>query len=180
VLLVLVVGAALAFPAASLGQAPRQDSVSLNGIARAGGFAVSILSATSGPSGENPSGQVAFTVGGSPVAGPVTCLRVDGNSATLNFAFTGFGIVTVEVTDNPDTFGAAPTRRAPTDCSPFSPTPGPPVFGGDITVIDAPPLPTTKDECKHGGWQTFSVFKNQGDCVSFVATGGKNRPANTP
>ncbi|MBM3218471.1 MAG: GAF domain-containing protein [Candidatus Rokubacteria bacterium] len=28
------------------------------------------------------------------------------------------------------------------------------------------------------GWQTFGVFKNQGDCVSFVATGGKNKPAN--
>jgi hypothetical protein len=39
-------------------------------------------------------------------------------------------------------------------------------------------LPTTKDECKNGGWQSFGVFKNQGDCVSFVATGGKNKPAN--
>ena len=39
-------------------------------------------------------------------------------------------------------------------------------------------LPATKDECKNGGWQDFGVFKNQGDCVSFVATGGKNKPAN--
>ena len=39
------------------------------------------------------------------------------------------------------------------------------------------PLPTDKDQCKHGGWEAFGVFKNQGDCVSFVATGGKNRPA---
>ena len=38
-------------------------------------------------------------------------------------------------------------------------------------------LPSTKDECKDGGWATFGVFKNQGDCVSFVATGGKNPPA---
>jgi hypothetical protein len=38
-------------------------------------------------------------------------------------------------------------------------------------------LPTTKEECKNGGWRTFGVFKNQGDCVSFVATGGKNPPA---
>ena len=30
--------------------------------------------------------------------------------------------------------------------------------------------PTTKDECKKGGWQTFNdpTFKNQGDCVSWV------------
>jgi hypothetical protein len=37
-------------------------------------------------------------------------------------------------------------------------------------------LPTTNDECKNGGWETFGVFKNQGDCVSFIATKGKNRP----
>jgi hypothetical protein len=39
-----------------------------------------------------------------------------------------------------------------------------------------PPLPTNKDQCKKGGWQSYGVFKNQGDCVSFVATGGKNLP----
>jgi hypothetical protein len=38
-------------------------------------------------------------------------------------------------------------------------------------------MPTSKDQCKKGGWQTFGVFKNQGDCVSWVATGGKNPPA---
>ena len=37
-----------------------------------------------------------------------------------------------------------------------------------------PSLPTTKDQCKSGGWQAFGVFRNQGDCVSFVATKGKN------
>jgi hypothetical protein len=35
----------------------------------------------------------------------------------------------------------------------------------------------TKAECKKGGWETFGVFKNQGDCVSFVATKGKNPPS---
>jgi hypothetical protein len=35
----------------------------------------------------------------------------------------------------------------------------------------------TKDQCTNGGWETFGVFKNQGDCVSFVATGGANQPA---
>lgn len=34
-----------------------------------------------------------------------------------------------------------------------------------------------KDDCKNGGWRTFNVFKNQGDCVSYVATGGRNQPA---
>ena len=51
-----------------------------------------------------------------------------------------------------------------------------PFTSGDITIIDAHPLPTSKDQCKNGGWQTYRVFKNQGDGVSFVATGGKNPP----
>jgi len=37
--------------------------------------------------------------------------------------------------------------------------------------------PSTKDQCKNGGWKTFNpAFKNQGDCVSWVATHGKNAP----
>ena len=56
---------------------------------------------------------------------------------------------------------------------------------GDTTTFDfeaTAPVPSAKDDCKDGGWQTFkktdgsSMFKNQGDCVSFVATGGKNKP----
>ncbi len=37
-----------------------------------------------------------------------------------------------------------------------------------ITVIAN--TPTNKDQCKHGGWMTFTnpTFNNQGDCVSFV------------
>ena len=37
-------------------------------------------------------------------------------------------------------------------------------------------LPTLQDQCKNGGWKTFGIFKNQGDCVSFVSTIGKNPP----
>jgi hypothetical protein len=73
----------------------------------------------------------------------------------------------------------------PTTCSTF---PGPFPTGnflfpdftnetGDVVVTDARPLPTTKDQCKHGGWKTYGVFKNPGDCVSYVATGGKNQPS---
>jgi hypothetical protein len=39
-----------------------------------------------------------------------------------------------------------------------------------------PAFPTTKDECKDGGWESYGVFKNQGQCVSFVANGGKHAP----
>jgi hypothetical protein len=36
-------------------------------------------------------------------------------------------------------------------------------------------LPTSKDQCRDGGWKNFcTTFKNQGQCVRFVATGGKH------
>ncbi len=45
--------------------------------------------------------------------------------------------------------------------------------------------PTSKDDCKKGGWESLTgadgtPFKNQGDCVSYVATQGKNQPSGNP
>jgi hypothetical protein len=38
--------------------------------------------------------------------------------------------------------------------------------------------PSDDTQCKDGAWQTFgTLFKNQGDCVSFLATQGRNQPA---
>ena len=63
---------------------------------------------------------------------------------------------------------------------------GPSSAFGDAFAIDdvrfnADVVPVTADDCKKGGWKLFHIdgmtFKNQGDCVSFVATGGKNPPA---
>jgi hypothetical protein len=42
---------------------------------------------------------------------------------------------------------------------------------------ESSPPPLTKEQCKNGGWRNVPQFKNQGDCVSFVATGGKNPPS---
>lgn len=52
-----------------------------------------------------------------------------------------------------------------------------PIFSENFGSAGAPPPPTTKNQCKHGGWKAFPQFKNQGDCVSFLATGGKNPPS---
>lgn len=52
-----------------------------------------------------------------------------------------------------------------------------------VAVTTTPNLvPTTANQCKGGGWQELTdnagtSFKNQGDCVSFVATGGTNTAA---
>lgn len=55
---------------------------------------------------------------------------------------------------------------------------------GTWTTVSGTALPiaTTKDQCKNGGWMTLvdsvgNSFKNQGDCVSFVSTKGKNKAA---
>ena len=113
----------------------------------------------------------------------MSCLAVNGNTATLVVEDTlqaldhvGIQVVDNAATGTPDTFDSVPFRQ-PVDCSPIAPT-GllTPIASGDIIVIDAPPLPTSKDQCKNNGWRNYASFKNQGQCVSFVATGGKKQP----
>jgi hypothetical protein len=52
--------------------------------------------------------------------------------------------------------------------------------GPGLAGSRSPPGPglSSQDQRKNGGWKTFTdpAFENQGDCVSFVATGGKNPP----
>jgi hypothetical protein len=160
-----------------------------------------LMDAHSGPSGENPTGTVRYGFSfGTPSStgfgeGTVTCLSIAGNVATIGFTGQEFdefidvfvaGFVTVIDGGGPnsqlDRFGVHFTwadpgepRPGPTDCT----RPGNTPYvndEGDVIVTDTPVLPTSKDRCKDGGWRTFGVFKNQGDCVSFVATKGKNPP----
>jgi hypothetical protein len=53
-----------------------------------------------------------------------------------------------------------------------------PAFGGTVDAFAARisqlGRPTSKDQCKNDGWRNFPQFKNQGDCVSYVASGGKH------
>jgi hypothetical protein len=196
ILTTATVGVALALPSmASAAPSPTQDSVALTGGVGSVHTTITLpppngtipatirifdLNATSGPSGENPSGLVSFefdtAVADLPFDGPVTCLAVSGNSAILNFRPPvgrpfGGSIVTVQVLDNqPDTFIFGLTDRAPTDCSPFT-SPGLPLSFGDITVVDAQATPTTINQCKNGGWRNFPQFKNQGQCIAFVNHG---------
>src|SRR5687767_10830584 len=49
------------------------------------------------------------------------------------------------------------------------------VFTFEAEVVD----PSDKEKCKKGGWQDFTTapgpFTNQGDCVSYFASGGRSR-----
>jgi hypothetical protein len=142
------------------------------------------IDAHSGPSGESPTGTASLSPAFfGPFAGPVTCLSVTGNTGTLNFVVVDPAnpfnrhVFTFSVTDSPagDLIAQRFDVRADTDCTPL-PSSGDAVTLGDIVVVDAPALPTSKAQCKSGGWRAYGVFKNQGDCVSFVATKGKNLP----
>jgi hypothetical protein len=198
----IAMGVVLALAPHAGAQSLGQDSVTVSGEANlsVGSFSSIDIHATSGPSGENPSGRVFYVSTGG--AGPVpvgslttdnvTCLAVSGNGAVIgftdNFAGGPFNQVTVQVGDlGPansalDRWWIPALGRDPGDCAGFIDAPGrsAPLTLGDAVVTNAPPSPTSKDQCKHGGWQTYGVFNNQGDCVSFVATGGKNPPANSP
>ena len=53
---------------------------------------------------------------------------------------------------------------------------------GDVTPPAPPAVQPTKDDCKAGGWRSMSdadgtAFRNQGDCVSYFATDGRNTAA---
>jgi hypothetical protein len=181
---VLATAAVLA-PTASA-QAPTQDSVRFTASNEAGLLDIDVRS---GPRGENPTGRVLFITIGTTIDTPPTCLAVypppavgAGAFAVINIVDAG-AVSTFQVTETPSNPGsglleAARTNRAPTDCSELI-SPQVSIFG-QLVIVDAAPLPTSKDQCKNGGWRDFGIFKDQGDCVSFVATGGKNPPGNSP
>ena len=60
-----------------------------------------------------------------------------------------------------------------------APTGGNPEALAFKAIVSFLTVATDKDQCKKGGWETLvdsegNSFKNQGDCVSYVATKGKN------
>ena len=88
------------------------------------------------------------------------------NSGMATFELSGTGITSVTI---------SPTTGCSGDLWAFF------IDNVRFDTVESPPppptMPTEKAECKNGGWEEFGVFKNQGDCVSYVATGGRNAPA---
>jgi hypothetical protein len=165
-------------------QVPAGDSVtgsaSLSSPVPPTGQITFSFAAHSGPSGEQPSGvarwELTLPFGGrASGGGSVTCLNVQGSGAIIGTFENGTAtFFFVSVPDRSVGFGAFETATAPTVCpsglsGPFRQFFQPrPMDFFDIAIVDSPPLPTTKDQCKNGGWRTYGTFKSQGDCVSFV------------
>jgi hypothetical protein len=172
---VALVAAAIApFPSAA--QTPVQDSVS--GDVTLGGDSTIhrlTIDARSGPSGEDPTGTVSTSGIDGQFSGTVTCLNVVGNDATVVYRVPGFQQPSaVEIVDFAGTPGqpdvvAFPILSDPADCRSAPTRPRFPVAitSGDLVVTDAPPFPTSIDQCRNGGWRNYG-FSNQGRCVAFV------------
>ena len=129
-----------------------------------------MLDARSGPNGEDPSADQRC---GALIGGPDTCLSVSGNVALLITGSTLFGPVAVRITDNgtSDVLEAFPTSFASGGGCPMPlDAYGSFQFTGDLVVVDAPPSPTSKQQCQNGGWAHYG-FRNQGECVAFLERG---------
>ena len=95
------------------------------------------------------------------VSTPTTLLVTPDAAGTLN----NCTIIVNEVLDATSAGQVCQTLDSASNAPPFT------------VCDDIESGPVTTDDCKKGGWMDFGVFKNQGDCVSYVATGGKNPPA---
>ena len=143
--------------------------------------------AHSGPLGENATGT-AFARGHfTELGGPVTCLTVADNRAVvggMNVSVAPGRGYLFEIEDNaatgtPDRLGSASDPVGLPEIPAQCPAPDDldvPLWeadAGDLVVHDAvPPVPTTKEQCKDGGWRDFPQFENQGQCIKTVQHGG--------
>ena len=90
----------------------------------------------------NPDGS--YSTGGS--VGPAT-FTTDANGETIG-VFGTVGVKTI-----------------------FTWTVDSPYLGGAVSktlTVTCEPKPTSKAQCKNGGWRNFPQFKNQGQCIAFV------------
>jgi hypothetical protein len=170
----LIFGVVALAPATAAAKHPAPAPARLDAVTATGSgttFTNVNITARSGPAGENPTGTVFYAAPGGtfPSFGSVTCLAVIGTTAIINFRDDGFfnpNIVTLVLTDNggngQDTMSL---YTQPTGCAPpvFPPVVSEPLTNGRITVADAPPSPTSKQQCKRGGWARFG-FANKKQC----------------
>lgn len=201
---VLGAAAVLALPGVAAGQSPSGDFVKggqdgLNGFY----FSIDASSGPAGEDPTGTIWLHSGGGNGADWNLDITCLSVSGNTAIIGYTGELFffgetspavGLIRVADAGGPgsglDTFDWAeggggpgdPPLPGPSVCSSFpgpfpfwSPQPVDTDITTDIVVHDGPAVPATKDQCKNGGWRSYGIFRNQGDCVSYIATGGRNR-----
>lgn len=127
---------------------------------------------------------VAFLMSGNPAGAPaIKTLEVSATGGTVGlYTHDTTGTDLTSMVWAPQEYSFLATS-ASTTLSFVSTTAG--AFGPAIDNVDVTEDVAMKDDCKNGGWQTMidtagNGFKNQGDCVSFFATKGKNPGALAP
>ena len=109
---------------------------------------------------------VAFQGFGAQPAGCIELLRRAGQSGTGTVALGA-------VPTTPGTYNIVGNFEQTFFCGQFWKVPNAFPVIAQVVV-----LPNKKAQCKKGAWRNFAgMFKNQGDCVSYVATKGKNPPS---
>lgn len=128
---------------------------------------------------------VGFSLAGNPTCAPATkTLAVSatgGTTSPYSFSIAGKTQAAMGWTSQSYSFTATSVSTALTFTSTTPGTCGPALDLVTLTETVA----TTAADCKKNGWRSMvdsagSKFKNQGDCVSFYATGGRNLGAGAP
>jgi len=127
---------------------------------------------------------VSFLLSGNPAGPPeIKTLDVSATGGTLtSYSHDTAGTDLTHMVWTPETYTFLATSTS-TTLSFISTTAG--AFGPAIDAVEVTESVPVKDDCKDGGWQSMidnagNSFKNQGDCVSYFATKGKNLGAVPP
>jgi choice-of-anchor C domain-containing protein len=127
---------------------------------------------------------VSFLLSGNPAGPPsLKTLEVSATGGTVGvYTHDTTGTDLTSMVWAPQTYTFLATS-ATTTLSFVSTTAG--AFGPAIDNVVVTEDVAMKDDCKNGGWESMidtagNGFKNQGDCVSFFATKGKNPGALAP
>jgi DNA-binding beta-propeller fold protein YncE len=133
-----------------------------------GGVAVSPDGQSVYVTNNNPGEVFQYDVGAGGVLSPKNPPAVAAEDATEGIAVSGDG-KSVYVTNASSDSVSQYDIGAGGALSPKSP---PMVATGDgpYGVAVSPLVPTSKEQCKNGGWRDFPQFRNQGSCVSYVQT----------
>ncbi len=108
-----------------------------------------------------PAGALAFVSNGdtsaicTPTTSSVTCAYTDFAHGDKSDSFT---------------FTVGPNAPSSTVTAAITATTSDGSDSANATITMAPAPLTSKDQCKNGGWKSFGTFKNQGDCVSSLAS----------
>ena len=120
------------------------------------------------------SGNPAGSAAGSPAIKTLEVNATGGTTGLYTHDTTGTDLTTMVWAPKTYTFLAT---SATTTLTLTSRTAG--AYGPAIDAVAVTEDVAEKDDCKNGGWESMldtsgNSFKNQGDCVSFFATKGKN------